>query len=60
LCPRHARRTIEAVTWEPFEDDLARGSMDALFEINVKLADIRDHLAFIRRLPEDDELVAEG
>lgn len=29
--------------------------MDALFEINVELADIRDHLAFIRRLVEDDD-----
>jgi hypothetical protein len=43
------------VTWEPFEHDLARGTMDALFEINVKLADLRDHLAFIRRLVEDDD-----
>ena len=43
------------MTWEPFEDDLARATMDALFEINVKLADIRDHLAFIRTVLEDDD-----
>jgi hypothetical protein len=34
------------VTWEPpFEDDVGRGTMEALFEMNAKLADIREHLA---------------
>jgi hypothetical protein len=43
------------MSWEPpFEDDLARGTMDALVEINVKLSDIRDHLAAIRDLLEDE------
>jgi hypothetical protein len=43
------------VAWQPFAEDYQRATMDALFEINVKLADIRDHLAFIRRLVEDDD-----
>ena len=38
------------MAWEPFEDDVGRGTMEALFEMNVKLADIRDHLAAIRVL----------
>jgi len=44
------------MSWQPpFEDDIPRGTMDALVEINAKLADIRDHLAAIRFLLGDDE-----
>jgi hypothetical protein len=44
------------MAWEPpFEDELTRGTMDALFEINVKLADIREHLAIIRVLLGEEE-----
>jgi hypothetical protein len=39
----------------PFEDDITRATIDALFEMNVKLADIRAHLAVIRVLLGDDE-----
>ncbi len=42
------------MTWEPFEDDIARGTMDALFEMNAKLADIRGHLAVTRVLLGED------
>jgi fructose-1,6-bisphosphatase/inositol monophosphatase family enzyme len=43
------------MSWEPpFEDEIARGTMDALFEMNVKLADIRAHLAVIRVLLGED------
>jgi hypothetical protein len=43
------------MAWEPpFEDDIARGTMDALVEVNVKLADIRAHLAAIRVLLGED------
>jgi len=42
--------------WEPpFEDDLTRGTMDALVEINVEPADIRDHPAAIRYLFEGED-----
>jgi hypothetical protein len=45
------------MTWEPpFEDDFRSGTMDALFEINAKLGDIREHVAAIRDvLVEDDD-----
>jgi hypothetical protein len=44
------------MAWEPpFEDDLTRGTMDALVEMNVKLADIRDHLAAIRYAIEGED-----
>jgi hypothetical protein len=43
------------VSWEPpFENDPAVATIEALFEINAKLGDIRDHVAFIRRLVDDD------
>ena len=44
------------MAWQPpFESDPGVATIEALFEINVKLADIRDHLAFIRRLLEEDD-----
>jgi hypothetical protein len=44
------------MSWEPpFEDEVGRDTMDALFEMNVKLADIREHLAVIRVLLGEDE-----
>ena len=43
------------MAWEPFEEDFQRSTMDALIEVNVKLADIRDHLAAIRFMPGDDD-----
>jgi hypothetical protein len=44
------------MSWEPpFEDELGRNTMDALFEINAKLADIHEPLAVIRTLLEDDD-----
>ncbi len=47
---------MPVMAWEPpFDDDAASGTMDALFEINVKLADIREHLAVIRVLMGDDD-----
>lgn len=50
------RVTMPVMAWEPpFDDDAASGTMDALFEINVKLADIREHLAVIRVLMGDDD-----
>jgi hypothetical protein len=45
------------VSWEPpFESDPGGAPMEALFEMSVKLADIRDHLAVIRFMlgGEDD------
>jgi hypothetical protein len=55
----HAR----PVSWEPpFEDNIAGATIDALFEINAKLADIREHLSVIRVLlgDEDDGEAEEG
>jgi hypothetical protein len=44
------------MVWEPpFEDDIPRGTMEALFEINAKLTDIPDHVAVIRQLLQEDE-----
>jgi hypothetical protein len=44
------------MAWEPpFEDDLTRTTMNVLFEINTKLADIRQHVAVIRQLLQEDE-----
>jgi hypothetical protein len=44
------------MAWEPpFEDEFGRDAMDALIEINSKLADIREHVAVIRELLQDDE-----
>jgi hypothetical protein len=49
------RRENWFVSWEPpFESDPAVATIEALFEINAKLGDIRDHVAFIRRLVDDD------
>ena len=42
--------------WEqPFDDEFGRDTMDALFEINAKLADIREHVAVIRNVLGDDD-----
>jgi hypothetical protein len=44
------------MAWQPpFESDPAVATIDALFEINAKLADMRDHLAFNRRMLEGDD-----
>jgi hypothetical protein len=44
------------VAWEPpYEYRASRVIVDVLFEMNAKLADIRDHLAFVRRLLEDED-----
>jgi hypothetical protein len=44
------------MAWEPpFESDFVGATMDALFEINAKLADIREHLAIIRVLLGDED-----
>jgi hypothetical protein len=44
------------MAWEPpFEEDIPRTTMNVLFEINTKLADIREHVASIRDLLEEDE-----
>ena len=44
------------MAWEPpFEDDLTRSTIDILFEINTKLADIREHVASIRDVLEDED-----
>jgi hypothetical protein len=62
-CRAGVPQAPSGVTWEPFEDDLARGTMDALIEMNVKLAAIQDHLAAIRFAIEgedDDEEEEEG
>jgi hypothetical protein len=43
------------MAWEaPFEDEFTLDTMNALFEINTKLADIRLHLAVIRVLLGED------
>jgi hypothetical protein len=43
------------VAWEPpFEDDVGRNAMEVLFELNAKLADIREHVAVIRELLQED------
>jgi hypothetical protein len=39
----------------PFEDDIPRTTIDLLFEINTKLADIREHVASIRDVLEEDD-----
>ena len=45
----------EGVSLEPFETDPGRAILDALFEINAKLADIREDVGVIRSfLGEDD------
>lgn len=42
--------------WEPpFEYDGATATMHALFEMNAKLADMREHLAAIRVLLGDED-----
>jgi hypothetical protein len=44
------------VNWEPpFESDPGAATIEALFEMNVKLADIRDHLAAIRFMLGGDD-----
>ena len=49
------RANLPGMAWEPpFEDEVARDTMDALFEMNAKLADIRAHLAVIRILLGED------
>jgi hypothetical protein len=51
-CPRHH----DSMAWEPpYEDDLTRATMDVLFEINTKLADIREHVSVIRDLLQEDD-----
>ena len=44
------------MAWEPpFEDDIPRTTIDLLFEINTKLPDIREHVASIRDVLEEDD-----
>jgi len=44
------------MAWEPpFAADPAAATMGALFEINVKLADIRDHVAVLRFMAEGED-----
>jgi hypothetical protein len=44
------------MAWEPpFAFDPAAATMEALFEINAKLADVRDHLAAIRFAIEGED-----
>jgi hypothetical protein len=45
----------EPVSWEPFDAEPGSAILDALIEINAKLADIRDDVSEIRAsLGEDD------
>jgi hypothetical protein len=51
-----SRRHDPRMAWEPpFEDEFGRDTLNALFEINAKLADIREHLAIIRVLLGEEE-----
>jgi hypothetical protein len=44
------------MAWEPpFEDEVEKDAVDALFEINAKLGDIREHVAVIRELLQEDD-----
>jgi hypothetical protein len=44
------------VPWDPpFESDPAVATIEALFEIDAKLANIREHVAVIRDLLGEDE-----
>ena len=44
------------MSWEPpFDYEIDRATIEALFEMNAKLADIREHLAVIRILLGDEE-----
>jgi hypothetical protein len=39
----------------PFEYSMSRVILDVLFEMNAKMADIREHLVYFRRLVEGDD-----
>jgi hypothetical protein len=43
------------VSWDPFDERPGRAILDALIEINAKLADIRRDVGTIRRLFEEDD-----